>query len=87
MPKRSRYENVRIISGNIEVHSSGKTYHVKDIIEWEPFAVQSEFNPEEVQYCVTLVGTDYNMVLVCANEFECNTIIDELTDQSIGKRI
>ena len=37
--------------------------------------------------CLTLIGTDYNMVLVCADETECDNIIDELTDQGIGKRI
>lgn len=87
MSKRSRYYNVFFVNGNIKMHSAGRTYHLKDITEWESFEAQSLLNSEEVKYCLTLIGTDYNMVVVCADESECNNIIDELIEQGIGKRI
>lgn len=87
MPKRSRYSKVLIVNGNIELESRGKTYHLTDISQWQPFESVSTYNPEDIQYCLMLIGTDYNMVVVCADESECDNIIDELTDQCIGKRI
>jgi hypothetical protein len=87
MPKRSRYTNVLIVNGNIELESRGKTYHLKDITQWRPFESVSIYNPEEVHYCLTLIGPGYNMAVVCADETECDNIIDELTSQGIGKRI
>uniref|UniRef100_A0A6C0B399 Uncharacterized protein n=1 Tax=viral metagenome TaxID=1070528 RepID=A0A6C0B399_9ZZZZ len=87
MPKRSRYSKVLIVNGNIELESCGKTYHLTDITQWQPFKSVSIYNPEEIQYCLTLIGTDYNMVVVCENETECDNIINELTNQGIGKCI
>ncbi len=87
MPKRSRYNNVLIVNGNIELESAGKTYQLEAITQWQPFESTSNYNPEEIQYCLTLIGPGYNMVVVCADEIECNNIIDELTNQGIGKRI
>jgi hypothetical protein len=87
MPKRSRYEHVIVVNGNIQLHAGGTSYCLEAITQWQAFESVSNYNPEEVRYCLTLIGPEYDMVVVCADESECDNIIDELTDQCIGKRI
>jgi|UniRef100_A0A6C0F4V5 hypothetical protein len=87
MSKRSRYEHVIVANGNIQLHAGSSSYYFKAITQWQAFESVSNYNPEEVRYCLTLIGPGYDMVVVCASEIECDNIIDELTEKGIGKRM
>lgn len=87
MPKRSRYEYVNVIDNTTQVYSAGTTHYLTNIISWDAYEIHSQLNPEDIQYNIYFVGSGYNMVLSCLDETEYSSIITELTEQGIGKRI
>jgi hypothetical protein len=87
MPKRSRYEYVTVDNNGIRVYASGTNHIFDSITTWDAYEAHWHVNPEDIQYNIYFVGIGYNMVLTCKDESEYDSIVDELTEQGIGKRI
>jgi hypothetical protein len=86
MPKRSRYWNVVEKDGMIQILAKKHVYAFPSIERWTFAEVTNKFNPEQVDYTITVFYPNGETLLVCNDQEEYSTIISELRIQQIAKR-
>jgi len=83
MPKRTRYDNVTINAGQVQIYASGITYTFDFIKNWKSYELTNTLNPEEVDYMLNVFFPSGDQMILCKDESELLTIIDELIQQGI----
>jgi hypothetical protein len=83
MPKRSRYDYVTVVNGEIQIYASGVTYTFDVINNWKSYESTSKFNPEDVEYILNVFSPSGDHLIVCKDYSELQAIAEELKEQGI----
>lgn len=83
MPKRSRYDYVKYVNGQVQIYASDLTYTFENIQNWNSYESKNMFNPEDVEYLLRVLCSSGDQVILCKNESELQSIVEELTEQGI----
>ena len=83
MPKRSRFQNVTCKNGVIFIHANSCSYRFTSVNAWSFAEHTNKFNPEEIEYTITVLCPDSDTTIVCYDKEEQETIMDELMLQEL----
>ena len=83
MPKRSRYEYVTIVDGQVQIYASDLMYTFEAIIRWDAYELTCKFNPENIDYMLNVFSTSGDQMIRCRDHSEMCSIMDELSEQGI----
>ena len=83
MPKRSRYENVTITNGVVHIYANKRNYDFPSVKNWSFAENTNRFNPEDVEYVITVPSNDGDTTIVCSDIGEYYLIMDELILQGL----
>lgn len=83
MPKRSRYENVTVTNGVVRIYANQQIHEFPSVKNWSFAENTNRFNPEDVEYVISIPCVDGDTTIVCSNEEEYYLIMDELILQGL----
>jgi hypothetical protein len=83
MPKRSRYEHVTILDGQVQIYASDLMYTFETIKRWDAYELACRFNPENIDYMLNVFCASGDHLIRCRDQTEMVNIMDELSDQGI----